>query len=69
MSEAPCCCGKACARDEICLPVVVERMELGLRFDELFSGSLHRDEVGQVELEIKYRLLSGLPFKLFDHRL
>ena len=51
------------------LPIVVERMKLGLLLDKLFCGSFHGDEVRQVDFDKKDRFFSRLPFELFDRRL
>lgn len=48
------------------LPVVVERMELGLFSNEIFSGSLDGDNVRQVKFEEEDGIFSSLPLELFD---
>ena len=51
------------------LPVVIERMELGLLPDVLFCRGLDGDKICQVELEEEDTVLSCLLLELFDRLL
>ena len=51
------------------LPIVIERMELGLFADKVFRGSLDGGKVGQVKPEKKDGIFPCLSLELFDGRL